>query len=242
MCEMWKVGSSLDGSGSFTRTSFSSTGWRRQKMAVTCENTQIESYYKYPVCVSLTGLYILSCTLFLLLNSLSGPDEVNCFTAWVRSRKSLKRNPHSSLLLFALCSWEKWQNAKQPTVFVRNKQHLSSDSKVLGKLGGSLLEDVLGKMFSFVSWFVLEANIYICIKNAINSKTLYLLNMITSSVRLWKVLFEFSSLKTNKQKKLFPDSDSVLVVLTLPLCRSFLGPKQLVIELKTKFCEKKFFS
>lgn len=33
------------------------------------------------VCVCLTGLYILSCALVLLLNSLSGPDEVNCLAA-----------------------------------------------------------------------------------------------------------------------------------------------------------------
>lgn len=80
------------------------------------------------VVVSLTGLYILSCTLFLLLNSLSGPDEVNCLAAWVKSRKSLKRKAQSSLLLFTLYIWREkvWCNQTH-----RNKQYLHCSPKSL---------------------------------------------------------------------------------------------------------------
>lgn len=123
MCEMWKTGSSLEGSGSFTRTSFRNTGCRRERVIQThtaYEILRLRHYFGMKeshrtsravllpvcVCVCLTGLYILSCVLFLELNSLSGPEELNCLDAYVKSRKSLKRKAHSSLLLFTLNIWK----------------------------------------------------------------------------------------------------------------------------------------
>lgn len=49
-----------------------------------------------------TVLYIFSCMLDLRLKSLSDPEEENCLALCVRSRKSLKRKAHSSLLLLVL--------------------------------------------------------------------------------------------------------------------------------------------
>lgn len=67
----------------------------------------------------LTDLYILYCVLDLGLKSLSVPEEVNCLTAWVKSKKSLKRKAYSSLLLFVLNSFPLWRSFRGPRQLVK---------------------------------------------------------------------------------------------------------------------------
>lgn len=50
----------------------------------------------------LTVLYMRYCRWDFALNTLSEPEEPRGLMIWVRSRKSLKRKPYSSLLLLAL--------------------------------------------------------------------------------------------------------------------------------------------
>lgn len=238
MWEMWKIGSSLDGSGSFTRTSFSSTGWGRQKMAVTHENTQTESNYKYPVCV---------CECVLQVYTSWAAHCSCCWTVcraqlrWTVSLRKLKagsrwRGTPTAPCCSLLCAAEEMIKCIIISRICEQQTMNSSGLRVLGKLGGSLLEDVLGKMFSL---YILKANLYIWIKMLLVIKHyicfIWLVHQALK-VSLWILKLEKAKLK---HKKLLPDSDSVLVLLTLPLCRSFLGPKQLVRELKTKFCKKK---
>lgn len=69
---------------------------------------------------TLTILYILNCALDLELKSFSEPEETaNCLTMWVRSRKSLKRNPCSSLLLLVLYNFPLCRSFRGPRQFVR---------------------------------------------------------------------------------------------------------------------------
>lgn len=57
--------------------------------------------------------------LFLVLKSLSGPEELNCLAAWVSNRKSLKRKAHSSLLLLILYTFPLWSSLRGPRQLVR---------------------------------------------------------------------------------------------------------------------------
>lgn len=113
MCETWKRGSSLDGSGDiFTRTSLRSSGWRwtgSRKQEVGFDHKIPPAGTDIEVCVpreadssSLTVLYILSWMLLLRPNSLSWPEEERFLAPCVRRRKSLKRKAHSSLVLLVL--------------------------------------------------------------------------------------------------------------------------------------------
>lgn len=70
--------------------------------------------------VTLTVLYILNWALDLELKSFSEPEETaNCLTMWVRSRKSLKRNPCSSLLLLVLYNFPLCRSFRGPRQLVR---------------------------------------------------------------------------------------------------------------------------
>lgn len=69
---------------------------------------------------TLTILYILNWALDLELKSFSAAEETaNCLTMWVRSRKSLKRNPWSSLLLFVLYNFPLCRSFRGPRQLVR---------------------------------------------------------------------------------------------------------------------------
>lgn len=172
MWEMWKTGSSLDGSGGiFTRTSFRNKTWQQidyRTDTISSHNTNnfnkeslkekkergekklTHSFKKHHqfwcvrkpgmVCICylhlrlypqmnnsadrlewsrLTDLYILYCVLDFGLKSLSEPEEVNCLTAWVRRRKSLKRKAYSSLLLLVLNSFPLWRSFRGPRQLVK---------------------------------------------------------------------------------------------------------------------------
>lgn len=123
MCEMWKIGSSLEGSeGILTKTSFRNTGYRKRErdiwqiLCIVLSKTHKAEFIT--VYSSLTVLYILCCAFELGLKSLSVLDE-NCLEVYVRSRKSLNRKAQSSLLLLVLCSLPLCSSFRGPRQLVR---------------------------------------------------------------------------------------------------------------------------
>lgn len=259
MCERWKMGSSLEGSGSFTRTSFSNTGCKE------CigRYSPRENILHQDVCVC---VYVWVRVLPACISW-----AARCSCCWTAYRAQTRRtalprelragNRWRGTPRVPCCFWPCKSEKKHGTYLEVFQQQINTKSGLTVTNDAAVKSSLSSETVSLTAmcfWLCWVSVLFWT--NAIKGHMLYSFQISEGGTNTWPGCCFNTNTKVSIWDLQFHKSDrfliSILIVsemktcsdaaidrhaadlLTLPLCRSFLGPKQWVRESKTRFCSK----